>query len=89
MFSGFSVMAGIVIVGDSRLLGKFKAKRLGFFEEHEAELEFLFLEKDHGDEVAEFTEPDRGSLIFLTMDSICIFIYVKQLFIHVKGFLVL
>ena len=82
-------MAGVVIVCNSSLLRKFETEGLGLFEEHETKLEFLFLQKYHGDEVAKFTEPYRSFLVLLTMDSICIFIDVKELFVDVKSFLVL
>ena len=89
VLAGFAVVTGVVVVGDGGLFWQFEAEGLGFFEEHEAELELFLLQEDHGDEVAQFAEPNRSPLIFLTMNSICIFINVKQFLVDVKGFLVL
>lgn len=88
MLASFAIVAGVVVIGDGRLLWNFETKPLSLLEKQQGNVKLLFVEQYHRDKVAQLTQSHRCFLILLTVEPIGIPVDVKELLVYVKCLLV-
>lgn len=84
-FAGFAVVASFVIEGDGEVFGLVGCKGVSLLEEDKAEVELVFLQENHGDQVAKLAHLNGNSFVLLAIAAEVILVELQDLLVLVEG----